>query len=692
MSFPSSGQLDYNAWPIFSTQTDPFTSDSVVVLQFLDKTELLKYSFNAKPGYADFLPAAISDPLSGRLLIFTDLGNGIIDSTGRIIDGILESQNGHWNEGIMFRNYIGDTIYRIVNVGTRSTERTQFSKLTYRDSIEVWQDNIFATKYIHQFAMTRDSSLQPVLAFALKEDTLATDEGYRQTKAIDLYKLESGNLNLYSRLSIPTLNIGNNIEFSPNGEYLCLGTHIYQVNPNEARIMSEIDLTPFFQSRGIINPNLVFSAFSMDSRYLYIRHSKNYTYHDSVYIFQFDLSNWDATAVTKSAYEVYVDSVLSYESIRQIQLAPDGKIYGNYTNAMSNRGYLSVIVSPDKGGAFCQFEKHHLSLNALLKNRADSMSLVSFPNVSIFAPQYAFQLDLGPDTLLCVGDSLLLQATTPRSLVWSTGDTSSSLWVKTPGVYSAHYKYAYGAVHDTINVQFMPRPTVYIGPDTAFCDLVDYLIESESDGKAYVWNTGDTTKNLYVNHKGKYVLEVKSLNSCKNADTVEIEKFDSPFFRDLDTSRCEGDQIVLGPGKSNLEYNWSTGDSTSTLIANKSGIYTLKVRNQICEEEVTYTVHIIPEDSCIGSIYFPNTFTPNGDGFNPYFFPVGNNFEVQSFIIYNRWGQEIYTYDGQKTGWDGRYLGREVPEGVYFFTCTYTVLEHGKAQRVHTKGVIHVLR
>ena len=685
LSFQTKGQLDYNAWPIFSTKTDISQVDSVAVLHFLGYSNLSKYHFRPKDGF-NLLPATISDPLSGRLLMFTNIGNSIFDSSGQTFEGIIENQLGQYNEGILFRDYIFDTIYSISNPG----KRTVFRKLTYQDSIRVWQESVFATKYIQQVAMTRDSALKPILAFALKDDTLNSDEIYWFSNAIDLYKLESGILNFYSRLWIPNINIGNSMKFSPNGEYFCLGTSVYRFNSKEAKLTSSIDLTPFFQSKGINNKWNVFSTFSMNSRFLYLRCEKNYTYHDSTFIFQFDLENWDATKVKESVYLVYADSL--FENMRQIQLAPDGKIYCAYSAPRSNKGYLSAILDPNQPGAACNFEKDYFSLNSQIKTRPDSFSTVTFPNICIFSPQSSYYLDLGPDTLLCEGDSFELRLKTNEEVLWITGDTSPSIWVKTSGYYSARINFPLGSFVDTIHVQFAPKPVVYIGPDTAFCDLVDYLIQPNADSGSFLWNTGAQSKNLYVNQEGQYSLKVESGNACLNADTVYIDRLISPAFKDLDTTLCEGDQIVLGPGTSGLKYLWSNRDTSSRIITNKSGVYILKVRNQICEEEVTYAVHIIPEDSCTSSIYFPNTFTPNGDIYNPYFFPVGNNFEVQSLNIYNRWGQHIYTHDAQKPGWDGWYLGVPVPEGVYFYTCTYTVLQQGRMNRVNTKGIIHVLR
>ena len=56
-------------------------------------------------------------------------------------------------------------------------------------------------------------------------------------------------------------------------------------------------------------------------------------------------------------------------------------------------------------------------------------------------------------------------------------------------------------------------------------------------------------------------------------------------------------------------------------------------------------------------MFLPNAFTPNDDGTNDTFFPVGRNLEFGSnydFRIYNRWGTLIWMSKTPYQGWDGR--------------------------------------
>ena len=67
----------------------------------------------------------------------------------------------------------------------------------------------------------------------------------------------------------------------------------------------------------------------------------------------------------------------------------------------------------------------------------------------------------------------------------------------------------------------------------------------------------------------------------------------------------------------------------------------------------------------------PNTFTPNGDGFNDTFRPFPFCFVANvEFKVFNRWGQMVFQTNDPNLNWDGRNLnGQDLAEGVYYYTC-----------------------
>ncbi len=66
----------------------------------------------------------------------------------------------------------------------------------------------------------------------------------------------------------------------------------------------------------------------------------------------------------------------------------------------------------------------------------------------------------------------------------------------------------------------------------------------------------------------------------------------------------------------------------------------------------------------------PNVFSPNGDGVNDYLeIPLGNNLgNCTEFAVFNRWGHQVFTAEGNNFSWNGRdFSGQELPEGTYFY-------------------------
>lgn len=65
----------------------------------------------------------------------------------------------------------------------------------------------------------------------------------------------------------------------------------------------------------------------------------------------------------------------------------------------------------------------------------------------------------------------------------------------------------------------------------------------------------------------------------------------------------------------------------------------------------------------------PNAFSPNDDGINDTYRAKQDKYQnITEFkaMIFNRWGQCLYTWTDITGGWDGNYKGKPVKDGVYF--------------------------
>jgi len=67
------------------------------------------------------------------------------------------------------------------------------------------------------------------------------------------------------------------------------------------------------------------------------------------------------------------------------------------------------------------------------------------------------------------------------------------------------------------------------------------------------------------------------------------------------------------------------------------------------------------------SVELPTAFTPNGDGLNDSFGAVSKGVEEYKLVIYNRFGDVIFTSTDVETKWDGKIQGDAAPSGAYVY-------------------------
>jgi gliding motility-associated-like protein len=69
-------------------------------------------------------------------------------------------------------------------------------------------------------------------------------------------------------------------------------------------------------------------------------------------------------------------------------------------------------------------------------------------------------------------------------------------------------------------------------------------------------------------------------------------------------------------------------------------------------------------------LYIPNAFSPNGDGLNDIFLVKGIFIKTMNMRIYNRWGEKLFEENGCFPTWNGVYMDKMVPDGVYLVMIT----------------------
>ena len=99
-----------------------------------------------------------------------------------------------------------------------------------------------------------------------------------------------------------------------------------------------------------------------------------------------------------------------------------------------------------------------------------------------------------------------------------------------------------------------------------------------------------------------------------------------------------------------------------------AGCYAVASVDSFLNESVLEAICV---DNC-PEYSLPNTFSPNGDGKNDAFMPFPYRFiEGVEFIVYNRWGIEVFQSNSPDLLWNGRIAntGALLPDGVYYYIC-----------------------
>jgi gliding motility-associated-like protein len=91
-------------------------------------------------------------------------------------------------------------------------------------------------------------------------------------------------------------------------------------------------------------------------------------------------------------------------------------------------------------------------------------------------------------------------------------------------------------------------------------------------------------------------------------------------------------------------------------------------------------------------IYIPNAFVPSGEGgSNEIFVPVTTfvDFKEYEFMIFNRWGAQIFETKEVGKGWDGKFQGKNAETGVYVYALRYKT---SRGEYLSYKGTVTLIR
>ena len=215
----------------------------------------------------------------------------------------------------------------------------------------------------------------------------------------------------------------------------------------------------------------------------------------------------------------------------------------------------------------------------------DTMSLTVIP-----LPAF----DLGNDTTLCAGSSLLIDATTPSATyLWSTGDSSPSITVSTAATYTVDVTVSGCTSSDAIDVAVLAPGTIDLGPDTSFCAGGVLVLDATLPGATYSWSTGASSSTISVASTGLYSVTA-DVSGCSATDAIDVAVLPLPVFElGNDTTLCSGASLLLDATTPGATYLWSTGDLSPSITVSTPATYTVDVTAVGCTSSDAIVVAVL---------------------------------------------------------------------------------------------------
>lgn len=189
-----------------------------------------------------------------------------------------------------------------------------------------------------------------------------------------------------------------------------------------------------------------------------------------------------------------------------------------------------------------------------------------------------------------VSDKVTLSVPTPYSLQkWSNNTTTSTLSAAN-GMFNATIRdqtgnYFFTNTIDVKKVFPTIKPFAYAKQSPFFCEGTSTdLLTDNADYTSFIWNTGETKKQITVRSSGSYSVRGINALGCASPESNIIQAQTlslpgKPVIYQSDAAVCEGNTITLA-STSIKESVWSTNESGPVITIRNAGDYRVTVRQK----------------------------------------------------------------------------------------------------------------
>ncbi|MFO0358056.1 MAG: T9SS type B sorting domain-containing protein [Sphingobacteriaceae bacterium] len=239
-----------------------------------------------------------------------------------------------------------------------------------------------------------------------------------------------------------------------------------------------------------------------------------------------------------------------------------------------------------------------------------------------------------------------------------------------------------------IEIEVVPQVTASISGSVEICEGTSVKLNA-GGSNTYIWapSTGlNTTLSpqpyAQPNETTIYTVQVSNGGYCGATATVLVKVNPNPTVYAGPDMTYNTDEPMYINAKGTGTLTWIEGEEiyckpcpNSQIFPKTSGCYKVLAVNEFGCKAI--------DDVCIEvtmnhNIYIPNIFTPNEDGVNDVFLVYGTGILKIEMIVFDRWGEKLFTSTDQLKGWDGVYKGKLSKNDMYVYLVNYTALDGKK--------------
>ncbi len=329
------------------------------------------------------------------------------------------------------------------------------------------------------------------------------------------------------------------------------------------------------------------------------------------------------------------------------------------------------------------------------------------------------EFELSEDEEVCDEESRLITVDAPENstIEWTNIETGeiigsvAEIMVK-PGIYEVKLTDENNCpVTDQVAIEnFAIDANITDGTDP--CEGGVGVLTINNNGEAFseiLWKDAEgiispdlTLDNIEVEPSATtdYEVTVKNEFGCSETltETVQVSLLESMVIvptRDT-IFKGESTDINIVP-QGNYTVQWEVSPTLESMsgfdnTANpeETTTYTVTIIDTETKCEIQREVTVFVRDVVCGApnIFFPNAFSPNGDGQNDVLYVRGNAISQVYFAVYNRWGEQVFESNSLDVGWDGTFKGETVETDVYGYYLRVTCFS---GEVYETQGNVTVL-